>query len=84
MSPDSHPSIKQVALPFRVLRTSAAHAATVRYLTIGILAVAAVAGSCVAYARARYLYNPLVPILAMVVAAALAAAATSFRRRVLG
>jgi len=49
MSPDSHSSIKQVALPFRVLRTSAAHAATVRYLTIGILAVAAVAGG-VAYA----------------------------------
>ena len=48
------------------------------------LAVAAVAGSCLAYARARYLYNPLVPILAMVAAALLAAAATSFRRRVLG
>jgi CHASE2 domain-containing sensor protein len=48
------------------------------------LAVAAVAGSCVAYAGARYLYNPLVPILAMVAAAVLAAAATSFRRRVLG
>jgi hypothetical protein len=49
MSPDSQSSIKQISLPFRVVRTSVARRATVRYLAIGILVIATVAGG-VAYA----------------------------------
>ena len=42
-----------------------------RYALLGLLTIAMVIGSAVAYKQMQYLCNPLVPVLAMVLAAEL-------------